>query len=137
MEDTLGRFRRAHDDDYETALREIRAGRKESHWMWYIFPQLEGLGHSAEAEYYAIRGREEAAAYWNDPVLSDHLTEICEALLELDAPIRWILGYPDYHKLRSCMTLFWLVTGEGIFMEVLERFLDGVLDAYTVEKLNT
>ena len=137
MEDTLGRFRRAHECDYETALWEIRAGRKESHWMWYIFPQLEGLGHSAEAEYYAIRGREEAAAYWNDPVLSDHLTEICEALLELDAPIRWILGYPDYHKLRSCMTLFWLVTGEGIFMEVLERFLDGVLDAYTVEKLNT
>ena len=132
----MERFRRAHEFDYETALHEIRAGSKEGHWMWYIFPQIRGLGRSIMADFYAIRDREEAIAYWNDPVLSGHMEEICAALLERNEPIRWILGSPDHLKLRSCMTLFWLVTGEAVFKAVLDKFYDGSLDEYTVEKLS-
>lgn len=78
---TLDRFRSAHAESYETALREIRSGRKQSHWIWYIFPQIRGLGHSAVAQYYEIQDKAEAIAYWNDPVLLRHLVEICEELV--------------------------------------------------------
>ena len=132
---SLDRFRSAHEDSYEIALREIQAGRKQSHWMWYIFPQILGLGHSTMAMYYAIQSREEAVAYWEDSVLRSHMTEICQVLLTLDDSIDRIMGYPDNLKLRSCMTLFWLVTDEPIFKAVLDKFYDGSLDAYTLQKL--
>jgi len=135
MELTLDRFRSAQKSSYETALQEIRSGRKQSHWIWYIFPQIQGLGHSNIALYYAIQNRQEAIAYWNDLVLSRHLIEITEELLKLDGSIDHIMGYPDNLKLRSCMTLFWLVTGEPLFKAVLDKFFDGSLDEYTVEKL--
>lgn len=112
---TIERFRRGHGDSYETALWEIRSGRKESHWIWYIFPQIQGLGHSTMAMYYAIQSRDEAIAYWNDPVVQSHMKEICQALLRLDGPIGTIMGDPDDLKLRSSMTLFSLVTKEPIF----------------------
>ena len=135
MEFTLDRFRSAHRESYERALREIKSGRKQGHWMWYIFPQIRGLGHSAVAQYYEIQDKAEAAAYWNDPLLSAHLTEISRELLKLEDPIEWIMGFPDNLKLRSCMTLFWLVTGEPLFKDVLDKFYAGKLDDFTIQKL--
>lgn len=135
MEFTLDRFRSAHGESYERALGEIKSGRKQSHWMWYIFPQIRGLGHSAVAQYYEIQDKAEAAAYWNDPLLSAHLTEISRELLKLEDPIERIMGFPDNLKLRSCMTLFWLVTGEPLFKDVLDKFYAGKLDDFTIQKL--
>lgn len=134
-ERTLERFRTAHAQSYEDALQEIKSGMKQTHWMWYIFPQIQGLGHSEKARYYAIRDREEAISYWNDPVLSSHLQEISRELLKLNSPIDWIMGYPDDLKLKSCMTLFYLVTGEKIFKDVLDKFYGGKMDEKTVQKL--
>lgn len=124
-----------HRDSYEIALMEIRAGRKKSHWIWYIFPQIHGLGQSAVSMYYAIQSKEEAQAYWNDPMLRSHMEEICQALLELDDSVDDILGYPDNLKLRSSMTLFYLVTGERVFQDVLNKFYGGSLDVNTIKQL--
>ena len=135
MEFSLDRFRNAHAGSYDLALQEIKAGRKQSHWMWYIFPQILGLGHSTEAMYYAIQDKDEAVRYWNDPVLRSHMMEICQELLKLNDSIDWIMGYPDNLKLRSCMTLFWLVTEEHIFKEVLNRFYDGSMDEFTLQRM--
>lgn len=135
MEFTLDRFRSAHAESYETALREIKNGRKETHWIWFIFPQIQGLGHSAVAMYYEIQNKAEAAEYWNDTILRSHMIEICQELLKLNGSIDWILGYPDNLKLRSCMTLFWLVTGEYIFKDVLDRFYDGSMDEFTLQRM--
>lgn len=135
MEFSLDRFRSVHDNYYEIALQEFKSGRKQSHWMWYIFPQILGLGHSTMAMYYAIQSREETVAYWEDSVLRSHMTEICQVLLTLDDSIDHIMGYPDNLKLRSCMTLFWLITKEPIFRAVLDKFYGGGLDAYTLQKL--
>lgn len=134
-EPTLERFRSAHEASYEIALREIQSGIKQSHWMWYIFPQIQGLGYSETARYYEIKDKAEAIAYWNDPVLSGHLVEICRELLKLDSPIEWILGYPDNLKLRSSMTLFYLVSKKSLFKEVLDKFYAGRMDDYTKRKL--
>ena len=136
MEFSLDRFRSAHASYYETALQEIKAGRKQSHWIWYIFPQIQGLGHSTMAMYYEIQSKAEAVEYWNDPVLRSHMVEICQELLKLEGSIDWIMGYPDNLKLRSSMTLFWLVTNEPIFKAVLDKFYSGELDDYTVQKMN-
>ena len=132
----LERFKSAHEQHYDVALQEIRSGMKQSHWMWYIFPQIQGLGHSEKARHYAIRGRDEAIAYWNDPVLSSHLLEISRELLKLSSPIDRILGYPDDLKLNSCMTLFYLVTGERTFAEVLDKFYGGKMDEKTRQQLD-
>ena len=134
-ESGLERFRSAHKKTYETALREIKSGIKQSHWMWYIFPQIQGLGRSPTAQYYAIKDKEEAISYWNDPVLSGHLMEICRELLNLNSPIDWIMGYPDNLKLRSCMTLFYLVSNERTFKDVLDKFYAGEMDDYTKQKI--
>ena len=136
MEFSLERFRSAHASYYETALQEIKDGRKQSHWMWYIFPQIQGLGHSTMAMYYEIQSKAEAVEYWNDPVLRSHMVEICQELLKLEGAIDWIMGYPDNLKLCSCMTLFWLVTEEPIFKAVLDKFYGGRLDEFTIRKLN-
>lgn len=136
IELTLERFRQAHEESYETALAEIRSGRKRSHWIWYIFPQIQGLGHSAVAQYYAIQSAAEAKAYWNDPVLSAHLVEISSELLKQDGAIEAIMGYPDNLKLRSCMTLFYLISRDSIFRQVLDKFYDGSMDDETEKILN-
>ena len=136
MEFSLDRFRSAHEGSYETALQEIKAGRKQSHWMWYIFPQIQGLGHSTMAMYYEIQSKAEAIDYWNEPILRSHMVEICQELLKLEGSIDWIMGYPDNLKLRSSMTLFWLVTNEPIFKAVLDKFYSGELDDYTVQKMS-
>jgi len=135
MELTLERFRTAQEEAYGRALQEIRSGRKQSHWMWYIFPQIRGLGRSSVAQYYEIQDRAEAIAYWKDPVLSAHLIEITRELLKLEGSAEEIMGFPDNLKLRSSMTLFWLVTGEPVFKAVLDKFYEGKPDAFTQRRL--
>ena len=131
----LSRFLKAQEQDYEQALREIRSGRKRSHWMWYIFPQIQGLGFSPTAQYYAIRDLQEARDYLAHPVLGARLKEISSALLDLEGlSASEIFGYPDDLKLRSSMTLFRLADlNEPIFLEVLEKYYDGEPDSRTVD----
>ena len=131
----LSRFLKAQEQDYEQALREIRSGRKRSHWMWYIFPQIQGLGFSPTAQYYAIRDLQEARDYLAHPVLGTRLNEIYSALLDLNGlSASEIFGYPDDLKLRSSMTLFRMADlNEPVFLEVLEKYYDGKPDARTVE----
>lgn len=131
----LSRFLKAQEQDYERALREIRSGRKRSHWMWYIFPQIQGLGFSPTAQYYAIRDLQEARDYLAHPVLGARLKEISSALLDLSGlSASEIFGYPDDLKLRSSMTLFRMADlNEPVFLEVLEKYYDGKPDARTVE----
>ena len=130
----LSRFHKAQKGTYETALAEIRAGRKRSHWIWYIFPQIQGLGYSSTAQYYAIEDLNEAKAYLADPILRERLLEISNALLALDScdPSE-VMGYPDDLKLRSSMTLFSLADPEcTVFRDVLEKFYDGREDSRTI-----
>ena len=136
MEADLSRFLKAQKQDYEQALREIRSGRKRSHWMWYIFPQIQGLGFSPTAQYYAIRDLQEARDYLAHPVLGTRLKEISSALLDLNGlSASEIFGYPDDLKLRSSMTLFRMADlNEPVFLEVLEKYYDGKPDARTVER---
>lgn len=132
----LERFVKAQEYDFALALREIKNGRKESHWMWYIFPQIEGLGHSPTAQYYAVKDRKEAEDYMGHPLLGSRLLEISGELLKLKSgDAREVLGWPDDMKLKSSMTLFEAVSGEKVFAQVLEKFFGGERDAYTLEKL--
>jgi uncharacterized protein (DUF1810 family) len=130
----LTRFAEAQEGVYETALAELRQGRKRSHWMWFVFPQFSGLGSSAMSQRYAIRSVDEARAYLSDPVLGPRLRECCEALLEVQGrSAREILGTPDDLKLRSCATLFDHVAAPGsVFAQVLDRFFEGQRDASTL-----
>ena len=132
---SLDRFLEAQEDMYETALEEIKNGEKESHWMWYIFPQLRGLGKSQMAYAYGINGIEEAKAYLAHPVLSARLIEITEALLEhKDQDVEDILGDIDAMKLRSSMTLFALISEEvSTFQRVLDCFYDSKMDEQTIK----
>lgn len=133
---SLERFIEAQEQSYETALNEIKKGRKRSHWMWYIFPQIKGLGHSSTAQYYAIQNRAEAEAYLNHPVLSKRLFEISEELLKIESnDASKVFGYPDDLKLKSSMTLFSLISKKSVFKRVLDKFFDGEIDERTVELL--
>lgn len=135
--DGLERFVQAQADSYARALREIKSGRKTSHWMWYIFPQLSGLGHSQTARYYAIRDRAEAEAYLAHPVLGKRLLEISSELLKLESSdATAVMGWPDDLKLKSSMTLFSLVSREPVFRQVLETYFRGEEDAYTVQAIS-
>lgn len=140
----LQRFRDAQERDYATALAELRQGRKRSHWIWYVFPQLRGLGRSRTSDYYGIAGAGEAQAYLADPVLGPRLVEACEALLGLgETDPRQVMGYPDDLKLRSSMTLFEAAAREApdacpgteAFGQVLERYYDGSRDERTLALL--
>ena len=131
---SLNRFLKAQEYMYETALEEIKRGRKESHWIWYIFPQLRGLGYSPNAYTYGINGLEEAEAYWEHPVLSARLIEITEAILSHKGEnIEDIMGDIDALKLRSSMTLFALISEtDSVFHQVLEVFYDRKMDEMTL-----
>lgn len=121
----LDRFVDAQRESYDIALNEIRNGRKISHWIWYIFPQQKGLGHSHNSEFYGLEGIEEAAAYWAHPVLGPRLREICEVLLTHKGKreIDFIMGSRvDVMKLQTCMNMFNKVAPDDIFKEVLESF---------------
>lgn len=131
----LSRFKTEQKLDFDTALTEIKGGRKRSHWMWYIFPQLRGLGRSEMSEYYGIAGMDEARAYLADDTLRGNLVEITEALLSLrENDPAAVMGKPDDIKLKSCMTLFYLASGgkeRDLFKAVLDKFYGGELCART------
>lgn len=135
----LTRFLIAQINVYEAALGEIKNGQKQSHWMWYIFPQLKGLGKSSSADFYGIEGAEGAKAYLNHPILGARLKEITgEILKHQDKTTLQIFGSPDTLKLRSCMTLFKAFSEENsVFEEVLKAFYDGLEDRRTVLKLES
>ena len=136
MNSSLERFLVAQEYSYDTALREIRAGRKRSHWMWYIFPQIAGLGMSYTAQLYAIADINEARQYIEHPVLGVRLMEISRALLTLESSdATAVMGYPDDLKLRSCMTLFAQVSDDPVFPAVLDKFYGGRADTRTLSIL--
>lgn len=132
---SLERFITAQEGIFETAFRELTCGRKESHWMWFIFPQIAGLGSSAMAQRYAIQSRAEAEAYLRHPILSRRLSQCAEALLAVEGKsASEIMGYPDDMKLRSSMTLFGAVSdqSENVFRRVLDKYYGGDADEKTL-----
>lgn len=133
----LQRFTEAQKRDFDTALSEIQSARKRSHWMWYIFPQIHGLGFSSTSAYYAIQSMAEAKDFLNDPYLGANLRTISEALLKLDTDDPYqVFGSPDHLKLLSCMTLFEAAEGEGgVFTQVIEKYYNGRRDVKTLDIL--
>ena len=132
----LARFVHAQEGVHDRALAEIRAGRKQSHWMWFVFPQVEGLGSSDMALRYAIRSLEEARAYLAHPVLGPRLLACAEAALAAEGSAFEIFGTPDDLKLRSSATLFERARGEGgVFTRLLEHFYGGNRDYATLARL--
>ncbi|MEP7279548.1 MAG: DUF1810 domain-containing protein [Bacteroidota bacterium] len=129
----LLRFIDAQQHDYGMALSEIRQGKKRTHWIWYIFPQIQGLASSETSRYYAIKDLKEAEAYLRHPLLGSRLINSCEVLLEQqNASANSLFGYPDDLKLQSCMTLFAAIAGtDPIFQQVLARFFQGRPDQKT------
>jgi uncharacterized protein (DUF1810 family) len=135
MNKGLSRFIEAQETVYGQALSEIQHGRKQSHWMWFIFPQIQGLGFSETSKHFAIRDSEEASAFLKDPILGSRLVNICNELLKLktnDAHL--IFGSPDDIKLKSSMTLFAsLPETNPVFHQMLEKFFQGEPDKKTLE----
>ena len=133
----LDRFIKAQKRDYETALNEIRRGYKRSHWIWYIFPQIAGLGFSPTSQYYSIASIKEAEAYMENAYLRAHLLEISEALLTLDSrDPEQVMGHPDDLKLKSSMTLFAeAAPEETVFQAVLDKYFGGEKDQRTLDIL--
>jgi uncharacterized protein (DUF1810 family) len=133
----LSRFLEAQQDDFPRALSEIRGGKKRTHWIWYIFPQLDGLAFSSTSKYYAIKSIEEAKAYLDHPVLGPRLRECAEAALGVEGrSARVIFGSPDDLKLKSCATLFACVSAFGsVFDRVLDKFYGGERDHKTLRLL--
>jgi uncharacterized protein (DUF1810 family) len=130
----LNRFLQAQQNDYQRALSEIRSGRKRSHWMWYIFPQYDGLGFSSTSKRYAIKSVAEAEAYLRHTALGPRLVECVEAVLGVEErSASEVFGSPDDIKLRSCATLFAAVSPAGsVFEQVLKKFFRGVQDEKTL-----
>lgn len=133
----LSRFIEAQADCYTTVLAELKNGQKRTHWMWFIFPQLDGLGHSATAKYYALKNLEEARQYLAHPLLGKRLLECSAAVLAVQGrSILEIMGKPDNLKLNSSMTLFaQLATGDSVFNDVIEKYYDGKQDTKTLQLL--
>jgi uncharacterized protein (DUF1810 family) len=133
----LARFFAAQQGVFERVLDELRSGRKKSHWMWYIFPQIDGLGRSETARYYAIKSFDEARAYLAHPLLGARLVECCETILALtDKSASELFGFPDDMKLKSCITLFAAMTeGSSVFSRVLDKYFDGKPDRRTIDLL--
>lgn len=134
----LKRFTTAQGNVYAEALAELRSGRKRTHWMWFIFPQLAGLGHSSTSIHYAIKSGAEARRYLEHPVLGPRLTECAEAVLAIeDRSVSEIFGYPDDLKLHSSMTLFaWAAGSPSVFERVLDKYFQGRRDARTLDLLD-
>ena len=133
----LHRFLTAQAHTYETVLSELRSGRKSSHWIWFIFPQIAGLGHSAMAQQFAITSLDEAKAYLQHPVLGPRLRACTQLVLDVNGrSAEEIFGYPDYLKFRSCMTLFLAaVTDNAIFNNALLKYFGGKPDQLTLDIL--
>jgi len=133
----LGRFVEAQAPVHDRALTELKAGRKQSHWMWFVFPQIAGLGRSPMAQHYAIQNLAEARAFLAHPLLGARLRECTQAVLDVEGKTAHeIFGSPDDLKFRSSMTLFaHAAPGEELFRAALEKYFDGEEDALTVDKL--
>lgn len=133
----LNRFLEAQLQTYENALREIRQGSKQTHWMWFIFPQLRGLGFTDYNIFYGIENLKEASLYLNHPILGKRLVEITQAMLEIENKTALeILGRPDERKLKSCMTLFGLLPEtHECFRQVLVKYYNGIKDEKTLQIL--
>ena len=134
----LNRFKSAQERVYGTVLAELKSGRKRSHWIWFIFPQIEGLGHSSTSQFYAIKSIEEARRYLKHPVLGARLVECAETVLGVEGrSVSDIFGYPDDMKLKSSMTLFASVTEDtnSVFVRVLEKYFHGERDERTLQLL--
>ena len=131
----LKRFLDAQENDFERALAEIKRGKKQSHWMWYIFPQIAGLGFSSTSKFYAIKDRGEAENYLVHPLLGKRLIEISNALLEVEGKTaNQIFGSPDDMKLKSSMTLFGALENTNpVFQRVLDKYFEGMKDQRTLE----
>lgn len=134
----LSRFVQAQELDYQQALTEVRAGHKQSHWMWYIFPQFDGLGFSPTSRQYAIKNIAEAKAYLTHPTLGPRLVECCEAAVSVEGQsAAEIFGSPDDMKLRSCATLFATVSPPGsVFERLLDKFFHGTPDEKTLRLMD-
>jgi uncharacterized protein (DUF1810 family) len=133
----MNRFLEAQEKNYAKALSEIKKGKKQSHWIWYIFPQILGLGTSIPAQYYGIKDMREATEFLSHPILGTRLIEISMALLELPGKDAFtVLGSPDDMKLKSSMTLFSLVKDANpVFQQVLDKFFEGEKDKRTLQIL--
>jgi uncharacterized protein (DUF1810 family) len=133
----LQRFLEAQDHVYDAVLDELRAGRKSSHWMWFIFPQITGLGRSGMAQTFAIASLDEAKSYLQHPVLGLRLSECTQLVLNVNGrSAEQIFSYPDHLKFRSCMTLFMTATTDNkIFKEALLKYFDGKPDTLTLDLL--
>jgi uncharacterized protein (DUF1810 family) len=135
----LERFVTAQNDVFDDVRAELRSGRKESHWMWFVFPQLRGLGHSSMASRFGISSREEAEAYLQHPVLGPRLRECTRLVNQVEGrSVEQIFGYPDDLKFRSSMTLFSQATSDNEpFVQALERYFGGQPDTRTLERLKS
>jgi uncharacterized protein (DUF1810 family) len=135
----LGRFLKAQAGIYDRVVAELRGGRKRTHWMWFIFPQIDGLGHSATSKYYAVKSIEEAREYLKHPVLGSRLLECTEAVFAIEGRgVSEIFNYPDDLKLKSSMTLFASVAEPGnVFARVLEKYFQGMQDTRTLRLLQS
>jgi uncharacterized protein (DUF1810 family) len=133
----LERFVQAQNRVFEDVRAELRQGRKQSHWMWFVFPQIKGLGSSHTAQFYAISSRDEAEAYVRHPVLGPRLMECTKLLTQVDGrSIEEILGYPDNLKFSSSMTLFAHATPDNqVFLDALDKYFGGQFDARTLQNL--
>jgi uncharacterized protein (DUF1810 family) len=132
----LQRYIDAQRPVYDQALAELQAGRKRSHWMWFIFPQLAGLGHSDMARRYAISSLDEASAYLRHPVLGDRLRACTRAVNTVEGrSVEEIFGYPDHMKFRSSMTLFSATGEDPVFQQALDTYFEGKADPLTLERL--
>ena len=134
----LNRFVQAQEHDYDQALGEIRAGRKRSHWMWYVFPQFTGLGSSPTSVHYAIKSVQDATAYLAHPVLGPRLLECADAALQIEGRSALeVFGSPDDMKLRSSATLFASVSAEGsVFHRIIDKYFAGEKDVRTIELMS-
>lgn len=135
----LTRFTKAQNTVYDAALWELKNGRKRSHWMWFIFPQIDGLAQSATSKFYAVKSLKEARAYLNHPVLGERLNECAEAVLAVEGrSVSEIFGYPDDLKLKSSLTLFAGVSDAGsVFASLLDKYFDGERDSRTLKILES
>ncbi|MDN3588808.1 DUF1810 domain-containing protein [Pedobacter aquatilis] len=135
--DDVYRFVLAQNETYTQALEELKNGKKESHWMWYVFPQLKGIGNSENAQFYGIRDIDEAETFMRHPILGKHLIEISETVLNINnRSALQIFGNPDYLKLHSCMSLFaQLNDGTKVFQAVIDKYFNGIPDEVTINIL--
>jgi len=133
----LSRFLTAQETVYKDVIQELEQGQKRSHWMWFIFPQIKGLGSSSMAIKFGLDGLEEAKAYYDHPILGERLLECTRLLLKIDTPnADYIFGYPDNLKLKSSLTLFKEATSDPIFAQALSLYFQGKIDEHTLQLLH-